>query len=194
MTTARPWLAAAITAAMLTLAACGSGADPDPTPDATAAPPPAPSPTTAPSEQPEPEPEQPAELTCESIIPTAVVDEFEAAGWTFREDIIRIGAVEVADSVHCVWGDFSTANDLVVVFASGLISPADAQIAQEELRGSGWIFEDGDDGTVYVTEDPAHGLFTEDEDGYGMTYLFGDGWLTFADTKQGLLLVTPPAI
>jgi hypothetical protein len=29
-----------------------------------------------------------------------------------------------------------------------------------------------------------------DEDGYGMTYLFGDGWVTLSDTKQGLLLVT----
>lgn len=28
-----------------------------------------------------------------------------------------------------------------------------------------------------------------DGEGYGMTYLFGDGWVKVADTKQGLVLV-----
>ena len=30
-------------------------------------------------------------------------------------------------------------------------------------------------------------------EGYGLTYLFGDGWVKYADTKQGLLLVVWPS-
>ena len=52
--------------------------------------------------------------------------------------------------------------------------------------------EDAAEG-VYVTESPETAIAT-DEEGYGMTYLFGDGWVKLADTKQGLLLIEwPPA-
>ena len=40
-----------------------------------------------------------------------------------------------------------------------------------------------------VTESADTTVATDDE-GYGLTYLFGDGWVKYADTKQGLLLVT----
>ena len=33
---------------------------------------------------------------------------------------------------------------------------------------------------------------TTDAEGYGITYLFGDGWVTFSDTRQGLLLIQRP--
>ena len=52
---------------------------------------------------------------------------------------------------------------------------------------SGWRREDGADG-IYITEDPQYAMGTDD-DGYGMTYLFGDGWVKFADTRQSLLLI-----
>ncbi len=29
-------------------------------------------------------------------------------------------------------------------------------------------------------------------DGYGLTYLFGDGWVKLADTRQSLILVDTP--
>ena len=47
------------------------------------------------------------------------------------------------------------------------------------------------DGLI-VTESSETTVAT-DEDGYGLTYLFGDGWVKYADTKQGLLLVRWPA-
>jgi hypothetical protein len=65
----------------------------------------------------------------------------------------------------------------------------DAAIESEEsLVDEGWVREDSEEG-VYITENPETTI-TADEDGYGMTYLFGDGWVKVADTKQGLLLIT----
>ena len=46
-------------------------------------------------------------------------------------------------------------------------------------------------GDEYITENPAN-VLNPDSDGYGMTYQFGDGWITLADTKQGLLLIERP--
>ncbi len=43
----------------------------------------------------------------------------------------------------------------------------------------------------YVTENPT-GSAGRGADGYGLTYLFGDGWVKFADTRQSLLLVETP--
>jgi hypothetical protein len=42
---------------------------------------------------------------------------------------------------------------------------------------------------LIVTESADTTVATDDQ-GYGLTYLFGDGWVKHADTKQGLLLVT----
>ena len=44
---------------------------------------------------------------------------------------------------------------------------------------------------VYVTESPST-VIAPDENGYGITYLFADGQVTVADTKQGLLLIEWP--
>ena len=54
----------------------------------------------------------------------------------------------------------------------------------------GWVREDSAEG-VYITESPETTIAV-DEEGYGMTYLFGDGWVKLADTKQGLLLIEWP--
>ena len=50
---------------------------------------------------------------------------------------------------------------------------------------------DVDDHT-FITEPPQFSIAV-DEDGFGMTYEFGDGWVTVSDTRQGLLLITPPS-
>ena len=55
---------------------------------------------------------------------------------------------------------------------------------QQTLVDQGWVRESRRDG-VYITESPETAI-AKDDQGYGMTYLFGDGWVTIADTKQGL--------
>ncbi len=65
-----------------------------------------------------------------------------------------------------------------------------AEDAQANLVSQGWVREDGADG-VYITESPEMTI-APDEQGYGMTYLFGDGWVIVADTKQGLVLIEWP--
>ena len=47
------------------------------------------------------------------------------------------------------------------------------------------------DGHQYVTENPDYSIAV-DESGFGMTYEFGDGWVTLAYTKQSLVLINRP--
>ncbi|MGA7146930.1 MAG: hypothetical protein WBX17_00370, partial [Microbacterium sp.] len=69
---------------------------------------------------------------------------------------------------------------------------ADAAVdAQADLVDQGWLREEAPNG-VYITE-AKETTIAVDADGYGMTYLFGDGWVKLADTKQGLLLIEWPA-
>ncbi len=68
------------------------------------------------------------------------------------------------------------------------ISADDADEAQSTLVTQGWKVEETPEGLV-VTESADTTVATDDQ-GYGLTYLFGDGWVKYADTKQGLLLVT----
>jgi hypothetical protein len=149
-----------------------------PTPVATS-PTPTPSPTqsTAPVGDP----------TCETIIPAATVEDFDSVGWTARAETFRIGELEVAGGVQCVWGDFTTATDHVQIYGWAPISPDDAVDAQNALVAQGWRREETPEGLI-VTESADTTVATDDE-GYGLTYLFGDGWVKYADTKQGLLLV-----
>ena len=44
---------------------------------------------------------------------------------------------------------------------------------------------------MIVTESADTAVATDDE-GYGLTYLFGDGWVKYADTKQSIALVEWP--
>ena len=86
-----------------------------------------------------------------------------------------------------VLGDYSVASDHVQVFGWAPASDTEAQTARSELLASGWKSI----GDEYITENPSN-VLNPDSDGYGMTYQFGDGWITLADTKQGLLLVERP--
>ncbi|GAA3008783.1 hypothetical protein [Microbacterium aurantiacum] len=150
----------------------------------------------------EPEPEQSVEPgadaevdpTCETIIATSIVTEFERIGWTSREEPFYVGATELEDGLRCMWADFDApASDNLQIFGWSPIDEQTTRSAQTELVGQGWIREEAAEG-VYVTENPET-IIAPDENGYGITYLFGDGWVTVADTKQGLVLIEwpPPA-
>ncbi|WP_261167312.1 hypothetical protein [Microbacterium sp. Marseille-Q6965] len=174
------------------LTACGQSAPPDPEPAQTS-----PAPTDEQPQGGEPQAgsgdETPIpELTCETIIPAEVVAQFKDVGWTAEPEDFRIGSTVLPDGIQCVWGDYSVATDHVQIFGWAPVDSATASTVQDELETQGWIREE-EDGIVYLTEDPTYAIATDD-DGYGMTYAFGDGWVTLADTKQSLLLVGwPPA-
>lgn len=167
--------------AVLMLSACAAE---DPTaPEGPAAP--------AASASPEPEPAatiDPADVTCENMLGEATVDEFDASDWSVREDPFVILDLELPDGIACTWGDFSSpTSDDLVLFGWSPISADDAAAVQDALVAEAWIREESG-GDVLVTEDPALALRLDDE-GYGMTYRFGDGWVMVSDTKQGLDLI-----
>ncbi|HEX5858042.1 MAG TPA: hypothetical protein VFY91_08035 [Microbacterium sp.] len=178
--------ALAIAAAMTVVTAC-------------AAPAPAPSalPTIEPSgaNTPPPAEPDPAETpvagkpTCETIIPAATVEDFKSVAWSYEQEDFRVGPTVVEGGLQCVWANFSgPATDHVQIFGWAPIEEDAAIEAQEALIAEGWVREDSDEG-VYITENPETTLSTDSE-GYGLTYLFGDGWAKVADTKQGIILVT----
>lgn len=169
----------------LSLSACSG------TPEATASPKPeAPKPTPQASVQPvdTPAPEMPSpEPACDTIVSEGTVKALTDEGWTFEEKEFVIGDVTLADGLLCFWADYTVASDHGQLYGWSAITPEDATRAQSALLGSGWRREDGADG-IYITEDPQYAMGTDDA-GYGMTYLFGDGWVKFADTRQGLILI-----
>lgn len=180
---------AGVAALAIALAGCAQGAPNAPEP-----------PTPPAAEQPQDEqpqdeqqtPEPVADPTCETIIPAEVVDQFESVGWSAEPEEFRIGATVVPEGIQCVWGDYSVATDHVQIFGWAPLDAETAATLQAELETQGWIREE-QDGAVFLTEDPAYAIATDDQ-GYGMTYGFGDGWVTLADTKQSLVLVSwPPA-
>lgn len=181
--------AALVTVAAVVLAGCAASATPDAAPSVA---PTAEGPTiTAPDTTATPKSETEAlEPTCENIIPQATADDFTSLGWTFQSEPFRIGANALDDGIQCKWGDTKIASDRVQIFGWAPIDAADAAKAQKDLVAAGWKVEKADEGT-YVTENPEW-LGGRGVDGYGLTYLFGDGWVKLADTKQSLVLVEGP--
>lgn len=181
-------IAVVLTSALLVAGCSAPAPEPDPT-ETTAS---------TPTSSPEPEPDDTSteapiaeDATCETIIPAETVADFESIGWTVQADRFYLGELEIADGLQCVWADFDgPAGDHVQLFGWAPITASQAETAQAELEGQGWIREDGAEG-VYITENPDTTIAVDDE-GYGLTYLFGDGWVIFADTKQGLLLIERP--
>lgn len=131
-----------------------------------------------------------AAVTCETLISPSMVSELEDAGWTSQQEVFRIGALELPDGIQCVWGDFTIVDDQLMLFGWAPIADDVSETAQQRLISEGWISEESADGR-YVTENPETAISVDDE-GYGITYLFGDGWVTVADTKQDLLLIERP--
>lgn len=173
----------------LTLSACATATDsaatPTPTPTAVDSSTPSPEPT--PTATPEPEEKPQAAPTCETIIAPSTITAFSEQGWTFRESEFQLGADVVDGGIQCVWGDYTVASDHVQVFGWAPIDQAASTAAQQMLLAEGWRRADSD-GHTYLTENPDT-AFAVDEEGFGMTYEFGDGWVTLADTRRGLLLV-----
>jgi glucose/arabinose dehydrogenase len=184
--------ACALASAALVIALAGCAAESE------AAPTTSPSPSAAePSSTPTPEPsptesaEEPAvDPTCETLIAPSTIEIFEEHGWTYEEREFRIGADVVDGGLECVWGDYSIASDHVQIFGWAPLGAAESAAAQEKLVGEGWLRAD-EDGRTYITEDPEFAIAV-DEAGFGMTYEFGDGWVTLADTKQSLVLIQRP--
>ncbi len=179
-----------------TLAACSGepvqtrSPSPSPTASETTA-----SETTAPTASPDPVEtehvdEPAADPTCETIIAPSTIAIFEEHGWTYKEHEFRLGADVVEGGLQCVWGDYTVASDHVQVFGWAPLSAAESPSAQEKLIADGWIRADAD-GHTYITEDPQFAIAV-DESGFGMTYEFGEGWVTLADTKQSLVLIKRP--
>lgn len=174
-------------AATLMLAAALAGCAPSEPP------PPTPTPTASATTEPTVTPTADAGggiPTCEELIPASLVEQFSSQGWTYRADVFRVGDLTLTDGVQCVWGDYSVASDHVLIFGWAAATSAEAEQARASLLASGWQVADDASGT-YITEDPATAVAT-DENGFGMTYQFGDGWIAVADTKQGLLLIERP--
>lgn len=132
---------------------------------------------------------EPGTLDCASMISAGTVDALTEQGWTAQPKDFVIGDLHVPSEqgMLCFWADYTVASDHGQFYGWATISAEDAGSAQDSLLANGWRREQSDEG-VLVTEDPQYAMTTDDE-GYGMTYLFGDGWVKFADTRQGLLLI-----
>lgn len=130
------------------------------------------------------------EPTCETIIPDATAKDFADLGWTGKQEPFVVGDTTLSGGLQCTWGDYSVPSDHVQVFGWAPIDDDQAGTARKELLASGWRVVEGTDGAL-VTENPDTAAYTDDE-GFGLTYQFGDGWVKLADTKQGLLLVEWP--
>lgn len=183
--------AIALTATALLATACAPAApaaEPDETPSAAASESPVAQPEATPTAGPETVASE--DPTCETIISPTTVSDFESIGWTSLADTFHVGSTEIPEGVQCIWGDFSTASDHVQLFGWAPITQQQAESAESELVAEGWRREQAPEG-VYVTESSETAVAVDDE-GYGLTYLFGDGWVKYADTKQGLILVEWP--
>ncbi|WP_193598686.1 hypothetical protein [Microbacterium sp. YJN-G] len=184
----RTSLTAVALLAALTLTACsGTQTETAPTSSPTKTPEmPKATVTTAPVES-TPPPTVAETPTCGTLISSATVDALTAQGWTYKEREFRIGDVVVEGGLECLWADYTTASDHGQMYGWGPLSADAARTAQSNLQRDAWLRSTEGD-LVYFTEDPATAIATDDA-GYGMTYEFGDGWVKFADTKQGLLLI-----
>lgn len=171
------------TAAIVLLAGCAPSTPADSaTPVSTAAP-------SSPVATPEATASAPAlpDATCENIIGEASFTELESSGWEYQQEPFFIAGTEIADGVYCSWTNPAEQGGNIPVFGWAPLTAAEASEAQDALEADGWISEDGEDG-VFFTENPDFAL-TVDENGYGMTYFFGEGYAQVADVKAGLVVI-----
>lgn len=179
----------AVGIAALLFSGCASNTDPNPTTtvggDAPSSSPTAsqPAPSASPSAS-------AAALTCDSIVVADLRDEFGAQGWTFKETPLAAGGVTLDEGLQCTWADYSVPSGNLMIFGWAPITSDQAASMQQALESEGWLREESG-GEVFITEDPMQAP-TVDDNGYGMTYEFGDGWVMVADTKQNLLNMQRP--
>jgi len=132
----------------------------------------------------------PAPLTCDTMIPAETVQAFKASGWSGAPGPLYVGDARVAGGLQCTWGK-GEASSTTDIFGRGAIGAQAAADAEKQLVAQGWRRIDSPEG-VYITAGKDM-ILNPDDEGYGMTYLFGDGWVKVASTKQGILLVTDPS-
>lgn len=188
---ARTVVAAAVTALALLTVSCSPAEAPaaqDPTPQAPVETPAG----EAPASTPEPtETAVPAEdVTCETLVLPETVATFTEAGWTPKEEPFLIGEREMPGGIRCMWADFSVESNDMMVLAWAPVAADDAAAIEAELVAEGWKREEDADGVLVTEPNP----LTVDDDGYGFTYRFGDGWVTLADWKANLVLIEQPAL
>lgn len=175
-------------AAVAVLSGCAGSPEPATSTSAPSTAPTKPVTTPTPTETTAPQ----ADPACDTIIPQDVVDDFAKVKWSSISDPFTIGETELPDGILCTWGDVEVASDHVAMYGWAPIDADTATQLQSRMLQEGWVRETGSDG-IYITEDKST-VAAPDDEGYGWTYLFGDGWVKFSDTKQGIVLVEwPPA-
>ena len=117
-------------------------------------------------------------------------EQLVAKGWSFKETPFAAGGVTLDDGLQCTWADFTKPSGNLLLFGWAPLTGDQATKIQNALEQEGWKRESEGD-YVYLTQDASQAP-TVDENGYGMTYEFGDGWVTLSDTKQNLLLIQRP--
>lgn len=192
-----PRAGAALTATVaLALTLVGCAAEPQaeqPTPTAPATAPSA-SASTAPSQEPATETEKPvADPTCKTLIIESVVQTLTSTGAEAREEPFMIGSTEIEGGLLCRWGIFGDGDaGGAQLYGWAPIDTETAARAADTLEKQGWLREAGEGDGFFITENPDT-IVIADEDGYGMTYQFGDGWVTVSETKLGLQLIQIPS-
>ncbi|GAA3020299.1 hypothetical protein GCM10010462_02890 [Microbacterium dextranolyticum] len=132
----------------------------------------------------------PLDVTCDSIIGDDLRAEFAAQKWTSKKTPFAAGGVTLDDGLLCTWANYAVPSGNLMMFGWAPITSDQAAKMQSGLESKGWLRKDIA-GVLYITEDPNQ-TPTVDADGFGMTYQFGDGWVTVADVKQNLLLIQRP--
>jgi len=131
----------------------------------------------------------PVVLTCENMIPAATVTAYQKAHWTATPGPLYVGDTRVDKGLQCTWGGRSGEGG--EIFGRGPIDATTAKDAERQLVAQGWRRIDSPEG-VYITAGQDM-ILNPDDQGYGMTYLFSDGWVKVASTKQGILLIADPS-
>lgn len=175
--------------AAVTLSACAAPAEPDaattPSAKPSASQPSAPMATTEPADD---ETSVPSDVpACDTIITEGTVEGLTSQGWTAKQEEFRIGDILIEGGLLCLWSDYSAPSDHGQMYGWGPIDAETADAARDALIAEGWISASEGDRNL-VTEDPS-AAFNPDDEGFGMTYEFGDGWVKLADTKQSLVLI-----
>lgn len=168
---------AAVVATAALLTGCGSGVQPDPTASAGT-----PAATATPGQDgPTPAPSASAvAATCEGIIDPDTLADLQAQGWTYRQSPFSAGGITLDDGLQCEWGDLdgaTTAN--LMLFGWAPVTTAESTAMQDELVAEGWEREASSDGTFVW-------------DAFGMTYEFGEGWVTVSDLREQLPIIRRP--
>lgn len=128
-----------------------------------------------------------APATCENIISPSALESFKTEGWSAEDEPFTVAAVTLADGISCTWTNAQQAGGAILVFGWSPITAEQTAQAEQSLEADGWTAEPTDEGLM-VTIDPNMAI-TVDDEGFGETYLFGDGWVIMAGTKQNLILV-----